>query len=292
MIPKKFDYRAPSSIGEAIGLLAENEGAKVLAGGQSLLPMMKLRLAAPSIIVDISALPGLSYIEDKGDHLAIGALTSHDTIENDRLIKERFTLVTDAVAGIGDQQVRNLGTIGGSACHADPAGDLPTVLLVADAQFVVEGRDGRRVVHARDFFLDLFTTAVGRDEILTEVRLPYLPRRSASAYMKQAVRHEGFAVAMVGVALSFDDGSVCTEARIGLGAAGPTPLRAASAEDYLTGKAVDEAVMEEAAARAAQEADPPQDLHGSREYRLEVIKALTKRSLRLAVHRADTRGRG
>ena len=134
--------------------------------------------------------------------------------------------------------------------------------------------------------MDLFTTAVGRDEILAEVRLPYLPRRSASAYVKHAVRHEGFAIAMVGVALTFDDGNVCTQARIGVGAAGPTPLRAASAEKYLTGKAVDEAVMTEAAVRAAQEADPPQDVHGSREYRLEVIKALTKSSLRLALHRA------
>jgi carbon-monoxide dehydrogenase medium subunit len=138
--------------------------------------------------------------------------------------------------------------------------------------------------------LDLFTTAVGRDEILTEIRLPYLPRGSASAFMKHAVRHEGFAIAMVGVTLTFDDGSVCTEARIGVGAAGPTPLRAASAEDYLTGKAVDEAVMAEAAVRTAQEADPPQDVHGSREYRLGVIEALVKSSLRLAVHRSDMRG--
>jgi aerobic carbon-monoxide dehydrogenase medium subunit len=290
MIPKKFDYRAPSSIGEAIELLGENEESKVLAGGQSLLPMMKLRLASPSMIVDISSLPGLSYIEDKGDHLAIGALTPHDTLENDGLIRERFPLVSDAVAGIGDQQVRNLGTIGGSACHADPAGDLPTALLVADAQFVVEGRKGRRVVNVRDFFLDLFTTAVGRDEILVEVRLPYLPRKSSSAYMKHAVKREGFAIAMVGVALTFDDESKCAQARIGVGAAGPTPLRAPSAERYLMGKAVDEDVMAEAAATVAQEADPPQDIHGSREYRLGVIRALTKSSLRLALDRAGMRG--
>jgi len=290
MIPKKFDYRVPSSVAEAIGFLGENEEAKVLAGGQSLLPMMKLRLAAPSVIVDISALRGLSYVEDKREYLAVGALTSHDTLENDRLIKKRFALIEDAVAGIGDQQVRNLGTIGGSACHADPAGDLPTALLVADAQFVIEGRKGKRVVGGRDFFLDLFSTAVGRDEILTEVRLPYLPRRSSSAYMKHAVRHEGFALAMVGVAVTFDDRNACAAARIGVGAAGPTPLRAASAEKYLTGKTLDEATMSEAAARVAQEADPPQDVHGSREYRLGVIEALTKSSLRLALDRADMRG--
>jgi len=292
MIPKTFDYRVPSSIGEAIGLLSENEGSKVLAGGQSLLPMMKLRLAAPSVVVDISALPGLSYIRDAGDHIAIGALTSHDSLENDKLIRERFPLITDAVAGIGDQQVRNLGTIGGSACHGDPAGDLPTALLVADAQFVVEGRKGRRVVQASDFFLDLFTTAVGHDELLAEVRLPYLPRRSASAYMKHAVRHEGFGIAMVGTALTFDDADLCARARIGVGAAGPTPLRASSAEKYLAGKTIDEASIAEAALRVAGEADPPQDMHGSREYRLGVIRALTKSSLKLAMRRAAMRGAG
>jgi len=289
MIPKKFDYRLASSIGEAIELLDE-DGAKVLAGGQSLLPMMKLRLAAPTTVVDISALPGLSYIEDRKDHLAIGALTTHDTIESDEKIRERFTLVTDAVAGIGDQQVRNLGTIGGSACHADPAGDLPTSLLVADAQFVVEGRKGKRVVLARDFFTDFFTTAVGRDELLTEIRLPYLPRRSASAYMKHVVRQGGAPIAMVGVTLTFGDANECKQARIGIGAAGPTPLRATAAENYLAGKAIDEAVAEEAAARAAEGADPPQDQHGSRGYKLEVIRALTTRTLRLAARRAGVPG--
>lgn len=290
MIPKRFDYRAPSTLAEAIGLLGENEGAKVLAGGQSLLPMMKLRLASPSMIVDISTLTGLSYIEDKGDRLAIGALTSHDTLENDRLIRERFPLVSDAVAGIGDQQVRNLGTIGGSACHADPAGDLPTALLVADAQFVIEGGKGRRVVNGRDFFLDMFTTAVGSDEILVEVLLPYPPRSSTSAYMKHAVRREGLAIALVGAALTFNDGGTCTQARIGVGAAGPTPLRAVAAERHLVGKAIDEAVMTEAAVMVAHEADPPEDIHGSREYRLGVIGALTKSSLRLALDRADMLG--
>ena len=289
MIPKKFDYRLASSIGEAIELLDE-DGAKVLAGGQSLLPMMKLRLAAPTTVVDISALPGLSYIEDRKDHIAIGAPTTHDTIERDEKIRKRFTLVTDAVAGIGDQQVRNLGTVGGSACHADPAGDLPTALLVADAQFVVEGRNGKRVVQARDFFKDFFTTAVGRDELLTEVRLPYLPRRSASAYMKHVVRHGGAPIAMVGVALTFGDANECKQARIGIGAAGPTPVRATAAEDCLAGKAIDEAVMAEAAARAAEGADPSKDQHGSREYKLGVIRALTMRTLSFAMRRAGVTG--
>ena len=290
MIPKKFDYHAPASIDEVIRILGENEEAKILAGGQSLLPMMKLRLTAPTAVVDISRLPGFSYVRDMGTHLAIGALTTHDTLGNDKSVKERFSLITDAVARIGDQQVRNLGTIGGSACHADPAGDIPTALLAADAQFVIEGKRGKRVVPARDFFVDLFTTAVGHDEMLTEVRLPYLPQRSASAYMKHSVREGGFAIAMVGVVATLEDGNSCRDARIGVGAAGPTPIRAVSAEKYLKGNTLDEATIAEAADRAVEGAEPPSDVHGSREYRLETIKVLTKRSLRIALKRAGVPG--
>jgi carbon-monoxide dehydrogenase medium subunit len=290
VIPKKFDYHLPASVDEAIRLLCENEEARILAGGQSLLPMMKLRLAAPTAVVDISRLPGLSYVRDMGAHLAIGALTTHDTLGSDKAVRERFSLITDAVARIGDQQVRNLGTIGGSACHADPAGDIPTALLTADAQFVVEGKRGKRVVPARDFFVDLFTTAVGHDEMLTEVRLPHLPQRSASAYMKHTVREGGFAIAMVGVIVTLEDGNSCSDSRIGVGAAGPTPIRAVSAEKYLRGKTLEEATIAEAADRAIEGADLQSDAHGSREYRLETIKVLTKRSLRLASKRAGVPG--
>jgi len=285
MIPKSFDYYAPASLDEAIRLLGENEEAKVLAGGQSLLPMMKLRLAAPTALVDIAKLPGLSYVRDEGDQLAIGALTTHDSIEHDRTIKDRFTAINDAVVRIGDQQVRNIGTVGGSACHADPAADLPTVLLVLDAQFVIQGREGQRVVPARDFFVDVFATAVGHDEILTEVRLAYPPPRSASAYVKHSLREADFAIAMVGAAVTVGDGNVCRGVRIGLGSAGPTPLRATSAERYLDGKALDDDAIATAAEMAVEGADPPSDVHGSREYRMEMIKVLTRRSLKLAVGR-------
>jgi carbon-monoxide dehydrogenase medium subunit len=287
MIPKKFDYYAPGSIDEAVQLLSEDSEAKVLAGGQSLLPMMKLRLASPSRLVDISKIPGLSYVNDEGDYLAIGALTTHDTIENDNVIKEKFTLLNDAVVRIGDQQVRNLGTIGGSACHADPAADLPTALLAADARFVVQGKNGVRVVAARDFFLDLFTTALGKAEILTEVRLPHLRTRSASAYMKHSLRESDFAIAAVGVTVTLKNEASCDDLRIGIGAAGPTPLRATPAERYLKGKILDEATIAEAAERAVEGVDPPSDLHGGKRYRLEMIKVLTKRSLGLALSRAE-----
>ncbi len=285
MIPKSFDYYAPASLDDAIRLLGENEEAKVLAGGQSLLPMMKLRLAAPTALVDITRLPDLSYVRDEGDHLAIGALTTHDAIEHDRAIKERFTAMNDAVLRIGDQQVRNRGTIGGSACHADPAADLPTVLLVLDAQFVIRGMKGERVLPARDFFVDVFATAVGHDEILREIRLPYLPPSSASAYVKHNLREADFAIAMVGAAVTLGGGNACKDVRIGLGSAGPSPLRAASAERSLRGRVLDDEAIAKAAEMAAEGADPPSDVHGSREYRLEMIKVLTRRSLQLALSR-------
>jgi carbon-monoxide dehydrogenase medium subunit len=284
--PKKFDYYAPTSLNEAIQLLSENEEAKVLAGGQSLLNLMKLRLAAPTALIDISRLQNLSYVREDGDRLAIGALTTHDTIEHNSTIKEKFMILNEAVSKIGDQQVRNWGTIGGSACHADPAADIPTALVAADAELVMEGRKGKRVVAARDFFLDFFTTAVQHDEILTEVRLPYLPEKSASAYTRRSLRESDFAIAIVGVIVTLTNGSSCRDVRIGIGAAGPTPLRAGSAEQYLKGETLNEAKILEAAERAVDGVSPPSDMHGSGQFRLEMIKALTKRSLKVALDRA------
>jgi carbon-monoxide dehydrogenase medium subunit len=254
---------------------------------------MKLRLAAPTSLVDISKLPDLSYIRDEDDYLAIGALVTHDAVEHDRKIKDRLTLINDAVTSIGDKQVRNLGTIGGSVCHADPAADLPTAFLVADAHFVMEGESGRRVVPARDFFVDFFSTAVGHDEILTELQVPYLPRQSGSAYIKHSLREADFAIVNVGTIVTMEeDGKMCREARIGLGSAGPTPLRAASAEQYLKGRPLDEATIAEAAERAIEGATPSSDVHGSREYRLKMFKVMTQRSLGLALSRAGTLGGG
>jgi carbon-monoxide dehydrogenase medium subunit len=285
VIPKKFDYYAPTSLKEAIRLLSENEEAKVLAGGQSLLGLMKLRLAAPTALVDISKLSDLSYVREDGDRLAIGALTTHDTIEHSLTIKEKFTILNEAASKIGDQQTRNLGTVGGSACHADPAADLPTALRVLDAEFVIKGRNGERVVPAQDFFVDIFATAVGHDEVLTEIRLPYLPPKSGSAYIKHSLREHDSAIVNVGTVLTVGDRNACKDVRIGLGAAGPTPLRATSAEQHLKGKTFDDKMIVEAAEKATEGADPPSDVHGSSEYRLEMIKVLTRRSLRLALSR-------
>ena len=290
MIPKKFDYYTPTSVNEAIQRLSENEEAKVLAGGQSLLGLMKLRLAAPTALVDISKLPDLSYVRENRNHLAIGALTTHDTIEHSPTIKEKFTILNEAASKIGDQQIRNLGTIGGSACHADPAADLPTALRVLDAEFVLQGKKGERVVPAREFFVDLFTTAVGHDEVLIEIRLPYLPPKSASAYIKHSLREHDFGIAIAGTVLTLGDGNACEDVRIGLGAVGATPLRATSAEQYLKGKVLDEVTIAETAQRAVERANPPSDLHGSKQYRFEMIKVLTRRSLKLAFSRIGLGG--
>jgi len=285
MTPKKFDYYAPTTISEAIQVLHDNEDAKVLAGGQSLLALMKLRLAAPSLLVDISKLQDLSYIREDKEYVGVGALTIHDLVEHSPVIKKHFQLLVDAASKIGDQQIRNVGTIGGSSCHADPAADLPTALTAANASFVIRSGKGERVVPATQFFVDLFETAVGHDEVLSEIRLHYMPPRSATAYIKHSRREGDFAIVGTGVALTVGDGNVCKDIRIALGAVGPRPLRATKAEDYLKGKTLDDKTIAEAAERANEGADPPSDMHGSRDYRMEMIKVFTRRTTKLALSR-------
>jgi aerobic carbon-monoxide dehydrogenase medium subunit len=286
MVPKKFKYYAPETLNEAINLLNENEDAKILAGGQSLLALMKLRLAGPPVLVDVQKLSlDFSYVRVQGDLLAIGALTTHDTVERNQTIKDKFAILNDAVIKIGDQQIRNIGTIGGSACHGDPAADLPVVLLALNAEIVLVGKTGQRIVSARNFFVDVFTTAVKRDEILTEIRLPFLPPRSGSSCIKHSLRESDFAIMIAGTVLTLGEDTVCKEARICIAPAGPTPIRANSAEQYLRGKTLDEKIISEAAEKATEGADPPSDINGSRGYRLEMIKVLTRRSLELALSR-------
>ena len=285
MTPKKFDYYSPSSLNEAMQLLEGNEDAKVLAGGQSLLALMKLRLASPAALVDITKLQDLSYVKEEKDYLSIGALTIHDAIEHNDAIKNKFPLLIDAVSKIGDQQIRNRGTIGGSSCHADPAADFPTALTALDARFVIQSKSGQKVVPATEFFVDLFTTAVGHDEILTEIRIPYLASKSGSGYIKHSRREGDFAIVGTGAIVTLGDGNVCKDVRIALGAVGPTPLRAKDTEAYLKGKTLDAKTITEAAELAVNVADPPSDIHGSREYRLAMIKVFTRRTLILALGR-------
>jgi carbon-monoxide dehydrogenase medium subunit len=285
MTPKKFDYYAPTSIEETISLLQKKEEPKILAGGQSLLALMKLRLAAPKSLIDITKLQDLSYIKEEKGHLAIGALTIHDLVERNETIKSRFTLLTDAASKIGDQQIRNRGTVGGSACHADPAADLPTALLAADAQFVIRGAKGERVVPATEFFVDTFTTAVQADEVLMEIRIPNFPPKTGSGYIKHSRREGDFAIVGTGVVVTVGDGNVCKDVRIALGSVAATPIRAKASEAYLKGKTLDDKTIIEAAEKGTEGADPPSDMHGSKEYRLDMIKVFIKRTTKLALTR-------
>jgi carbon-monoxide dehydrogenase medium subunit len=247
---------------------------------------MKLRLAAPASLVDITQVKDeLAYIRKEKTHLAVGALTPHDQLERNKDVGRLFPILVDAASKIGDQQIRNRGTVGGSCCHADPAADLPTAFLALDPKFVARGARGQRIIPSSDFFVDTFSTAIKRDEILTEIRIPYLSKRSGSAYIKHSRREGDFAIVGVGVALTVDPKNVCKDIRISLGAVAPTPIRAKSAEKYLKGKKLNEETLALGAEEANAEADPPSDMHGSREYRLEMIKVFTKRAARLALSR-------
>jgi aerobic carbon-monoxide dehydrogenase medium subunit len=286
LTPKEFDYYAPTSLQEAIQLLHEKDDAKVLAGGQSLLALMKLRLAAPAALVDLNTIQeDLSYIREEKDYLAIGALTPHDVVEHDETVERMFPILKDAASRIGDQQIRNRGTIGGSCCHADPASDFPAALLALDPVFIARGMKEERGIPASEFFLDTFTTSMAKDEVLTEIRVPYLPSGSGSAYIKHSRREGDFAIVSAGVALVTGPKDTCKDVRISLGSVAATPIRARDAEAYLKGKRLNDKEIAETAERANHEADPPSDMHGSRDYRMDMIKVFTKRSLKLALSR-------
>jgi carbon-monoxide dehydrogenase medium subunit len=268
MIPAKFDYEVAGSIEHAIELLGSGEDAKLLAGGHSLLPLMKLRFARPSLLVDIGRVPDLAYVRDAGDTLAIGALTRHHDVANDPLLREHCSLVSSAAAGIGDPQVRHRGTIGGSVAHADPASDLPAVLVALDAELVARGPGGERTIAAGEFFKGFLESALGPREVLTEIRVPKLGG-AGSAYVKFHRRAQDWAT--VGVAAVRSNGG----GKVALTNMGPTPLRARGVEEALAGGA-DAAA---AADRAAEGTSPPSDTNGSAGYRRELAKVLVRRAL-------------
>ena len=286
LIPHKFVYYAPKSLREAIELFSEKQGSKVIAGGQSLLTIMKLRLVRPSALVDISGLMDeLSYVQDRGKYLAVGGLVTHDEAERNDTIRENFPILHDSISKIADQQIRNLGTVGGAVCAGDPAGDLPVALRTIKADFVLQGRNGNRILPSEDFLVGAYKTAANADEILTEIRLPYLPPRSGSASLRHSLRENDFAIMIVGTVLALDGGGICSEARIGIAPAGPIPSRATAAEKCLIGKKLDDEVIYAAGEKAVEGANPREDINGSRDYKLHLIKVLTKRSLKLALSR-------
>lgn len=283
MFPAAFDYHAPASIAEAVKLLVlHGDGAKVLAGGHSLIPAMKLRLAQPQVLVDIGHIPGLSGIRLDGDTLVIGAMTTHRAIEQSVLVAEHCPLLADVAPHIGDVQVRHRGTIGGSLAHHDPAGDWPAAIIALDAELKAVGPSGERTIAAKDFFVELLTTALAPDEVLTEIRIPH-PER-AGAYEKAKNQASGFALVGVAVAVS-QAGGVIQSAGIGITGAAGKASRASAAEAALVGHPATAATVAAAAGLAADGLDCSADLHASAEYRANLVRVLTRRALTRALGR-------
>ncbi len=282
MIPAQFDYVAPSTLEEALSALTEaGEDAKVLAGGQSLLPVLRMRLNAPSVVVDLGRIESLRGVREDGDDLVIGAMTPHHEVLTSDLVRANALVVTKAVEQLADPQVRHRGTFGGALAHADPAGDLGAPALALDASFVIAGTGGTRTVAAADFFEDLFTTAIDEGEILTEVRIP--KRAGWGGHYEKFVRvaHQWPIVAVAAAVrvAHGDAGATIAEARVGLTNMGSTPLRARAVEDALVGKPATDEAVREAAAAAAEGTNPPSDLNGDADYRKHLATVLTRRAV-------------
>jgi carbon-monoxide dehydrogenase medium subunit len=283
MIPAAFDYKAPATLEEAVSLLAgDPDGAKVLAGGHSLIPAMKLRLAQPQLLVDIARIKSLSYIREDGNQILIGATTTHYQLEASDLLKQICPLLPACAGSIGDVQVRNKGTIGGSIAHSDPAGDWPAAVLALDADLVLVGPNGERTVKAANFFVDLLTTDLQPGEILREIRIQKPSGRFGQAYQKVPHPASGFAVVGVAVQLAFNDDGSCKAAQIGVTGVGAKAYRAQAAEAALAGKNLDEQTIAAAAAHVCDGVDPNADLYASGEYRCHLAQVHTRRALQAA----------
>lgn len=291
MIPEDFTYYAPSSLPEVWDLLRRHEGdAKILAGGQSLIPLMKLRLANPAYLIDLRNVPGLAILDERDGSLVIGAMVTETAIENSPLIQQRYPGIYEASAVVADPLVRNFATVGGNVAHADPANDHPAMLLALQAHVTLQSSRGIRTMSLDDFLVDTLETALQEDEVLTDIRVPKPLPHTGSAYLKLERKVGDYAIAAVGVAVTVD-GGVCTRAGIGLTNVGSKAIRATQAETYLVGKQPDEATLREAARLAADAAEPTTDLHGPAEYKRSMVRTLTARALRLAAQRAEAGGR-
>jgi aerobic carbon-monoxide dehydrogenase medium subunit len=285
LLPRSFEYHAPHSTKEAIDLLSKlGSETKILAGGMSLIPMMKLRLASPEHVIDINGIRELEYVREDSGSLLIGSLTRHHTLESSNLVQQRVPLLSETATQIGDPQVRNLGTIGGSLAHCDPSGDLGAAILALRGELTILGAKGERRLKIDDFQLDMFSSALEAQEILTQVSVPVPGRRSGHSYKKLERKAGDFATAGVAVQISLDERGVFQSAGIGLTALGPTNLRARKAEGALLGKEPSDKLIAEAAAAAADEAEPSNDpLRGSAEYKRDMARVLAQRALRAAV---------
>jgi carbon-monoxide dehydrogenase medium subunit len=287
MIPAQFDYLTPKTLDEAIGLLAQHsDDAKILAGGHSLIPAMKLRLATPQVLIDIGRIRDLSYIREDGGQIRIGAMTTHYQMEASDRLREICPLLPECAAQIGDVQVRNKGTIGGSLAHSDPAGDWPAAIIALGAELVAVGADGERVIKADDFFVDMLTTALGAGEILREIRVTAPTGRWGQAYMKVPQPASGFAVVGVAVNLTLNQAGNCQSAGIGITGVASKVYRASAVEKALAGSALDEQATAAAASHATDGVSVNGDLYASDAYRRHLAQVYTRRAIEAAATRA------
>ena len=287
MIPSAFDYHAPATLAEAVALLTQyGDTAKVLSGGQSLLPMLKLRLGQAGHLVDIGRIPGLEYIKEDGGMLRIGGCTRESALEDSEIVRTRYPILLDTAKVIADPLVRNRATVGGNLAHGDHGNDHPATMLALGAQVVAVGPKGERVIPVDTFFVGLFATALQPDEILTEVRIPAPPPRSGGAYVKLERKVGDYATAAVAAQLTLATSGTVERAGIGLTNAGPTPIKASAAEAYLRGKKPDAATVGEAARLAAQATSPTADRRGAVEYKREMARVMATRALKKALERA------
>lgn len=286
MIPSAFDFYAPTSLDEAVALLRQHgDEAKLLAGGQSLIPAMRFRLAAPAVLVDINGIAGLDHINESATHLVIGALAREAALEEHAFIKARYPLLADAAHVIADPLVRNRATVGGNLAHADPANDHPAVMLAYGAEIAVYGPRGQRTIAIDDFFTGMFSTSLEPDELLTEIRLPKPGPGAGGAYLKVERKVGDYAISAVAVQLTMA-GEVCTAVRIGLTNVSPAPMRAEAAEAALTGQRLTPEALEAAGQAAAAACDPSADLRGTIEYKRDLTRVLVKRAVKKAAARA------
>jgi carbon-monoxide dehydrogenase medium subunit len=288
MIPPAFEYLRPNTLPEAIAFLQQyGDDAKILSGGQSLIPMMKFRLARPSHLIDINRISGLSYIKEEGGYLKIGGLVREAELEDSPLIRQKYPILFDTSRVIADPQIRNRATLAGNLAHGDPANDHPATMMALGAKIVAIGPQGERVIDVESFFLTLFTTDLQHDEIVTEIRIPAPPARSGGAYLKLERKVGDFATAAVAAQLTVNQEGTCQKAGIALTNVGAVPIKVAKGEEFLRGKKLDEANITQAAQLAAEAAQPSSDLRGPEEYKRGLVKELTRRALVRAYERAN-----
>jgi len=288
MIPPKFEYCSPTTLDEALSLLRRyNVEAKLLSGGQSLIPLMKLRLATPAYLIDINRIPGLDHLQESHGSLSIGALVREADLELSEFVRSKCPIVCETAKVVGDPLVRNMATIGGNLAHADPANDHPATMLALEAEIVATGPKGERTIPATEFFTDFFTTALRPDEMLTDIRIPVPAAGSGGAYVKLERKVGDFAIVGVAAQVTINATGMCERAGIGLTNVAPTPLKAYSAEVFLQGKHLDQASIEHAAELAAAASQPEADLRGSVDYKRDMVRVLTIRALTAALERAS-----